>query len=212
MRWYRNASIRKKVTFSLSMACMAVLLSSAAFAWYDVQMMKENLARQTATLADTLGANSVTSLLFEDSEVAGDILSSTRLEESIQFACTYDKSGRVFARFGDANEPPPAVTLPIPRDGIVHNGDGYNDIIRPIWHNEQQIGALMLRVGTAELNRQLWQLAAIFVVILVFAMSVTFVTASLLHRAVSRPIAHLMDAMHQVSTTPAEWKSRQTTN
>lgn len=200
MVWYRNSSIRTKVTLSLAMACIALLLSFAVFAWNDVRMMNEHLVRQSSALADTLGANSVTPLLFQDPNVAREVLSSVRLEPSIQFACTYDNTGRVFARYGEANEPVSPVTPPIAREGIVLNGDGGIDVIRPILHDEQQIGALMLRVGTSTLNQQHWQYAYVFAAILAFAMSVTFVTGSLIHRAISRPIIRMADVMHRVST------------
>ena len=111
--------------------------------------------------------------MFQDPDVAGEVLSSVRFVPSIQFACTYDQTGRVFTRCGGLFSSPPPVSLPIAREGIVLNGEDYVDVIKPIWHNEQQIGALMLRMGSSELNQQLWQYAYVFAAILAFAMSVT---------------------------------------
>jgi signal transduction histidine kinase len=200
MAWYRNSSIRTKVKLSLTVAYVAVLLSFAVFAWNDVRMMNEHLVKQTSALAVMLGANSLTALLFQDPDVAGDVLSSVQLEPSIEFACTYDMTGRVFARYGEANGPVPPLTLPIAREGIVLNGDGRIDVIKPIWHNKLQTGALMLRIDTSALNQQLWQYAWVFAAILAFAAAVTLITASQLHRVISRPIIRMADVMRRVST------------
>ena len=199
MHWYQNTSVKTKITLAISIACVPVLLAFAAFARNDVRMIKGHLVRQTSTLADTLGANSVTSLLFQDPAVATEVLSSVRLEPSIQFAYTYDDTGRIFARYGETSGHPPPVSLPIERKGIVRSGNVCIDVIKPIWHNEQQIGALLLCVRTDELNRQLWQYALSFAAILVLAITVTWVTTSLIHRAISRPIIRMADAMDRVS-------------
>jgi uncharacterized membrane protein affecting hemolysin expression len=187
MKWYRNASIKTKIMLSIALACVTVLVSFATFAWNDVRMMKQHLTRKTSTLADMLGTNCVTAILFQDPDVASEVLSSVRLEPSIEFACIFDNTGRIFARYGEAIGPPPTVTLPIPRNGILSDGDGGIDVIKPIWHNEQQIGALMLQVGRSQLNQQLWQYAYIFAAILTFTMTVTIATASLIHKQIASP-------------------------
>ena len=198
MKWYRNASIKRKVAISISMACVAMLLSYAAVAYNDVQMMQKHLLRRTSTLAEALGANSATAILLQDQDVANEVLSSVRFEPSIPFACIYDQTGHVFAHYGEDKSPPP-LSLPIAREGMVLAGNDYVDVIKPIWHNGQQVGAMMLRAGYAELNQQLWQYACMFTAILAFAMSVTLATASMINRSISRPITRMADAMCRVT-------------
>ena len=200
IRWYRNASIKTKIALAIGAAYAALMLCCTAFAWNGVRLMKAHLVRQTSVLADTLGGNSVTALLFDDPKVASEVLSSARLQPSVEFACTYDEAGNVVATYGQAPQPQP-VTLPRSAKRIAYSANGSLEIIRPIVHNEQQIGALLIRVSLSELNHQLASYASTAIGILLCGLCATFVTGSMMHRSISRPVVRLANAMQLVSET-----------
>lgn len=201
MKWYHNASIKTKITLAVSLAGIAVLLSFAAFARHDVRTMREHLARKTVTLANTLGADCVAALLSEDSDLASEVLSSVRLTPSFHVACLYDKTGRLFARYGETNEFAPPATLSLARQETSQIASGYVEVIRPIVHNDQQVGSLLLSVGTSELNQQLGRYSYVFASILAIVVAVALATASLVHRAISRPLVGMANAMRRISAT-----------
>src|SRR6478672_1792266 len=77
---------------ALALACGAILI-------YEVADYRRVLRRNTEVMADVVGRNSQSALLFKDQKVATDTLSALKGEPYVISACVYDKAGVPFATY-----------------------------------------------------------------------------------------------------------------
>ena len=74
MKWFRDDSIKTKLTYLFGVGCGLILLvGCATFVYLDFQLIRNHSVRQISVLADALGANSVTALRLDHPDVAGDL-------------------------------------------------------------------------------------------------------------------------------------------
>ena len=83
MRKFQDLPIKRKLTWIIMLASVvALFLACAAFVSYEVLAQRRTMVRTLFSLADVIGANAYSSLLFNDQKTAGDILSSPHQERS----------------------------------------------------------------------------------------------------------------------------------
>ena len=86
----RNYSIRQKLTWmNMLVSGIALLLACAAFAVYELADFQTILVRSLSTQAQIVGANSASSLLFNDPDSARDTLSALTAAPNILSAGIY---------------------------------------------------------------------------------------------------------------------------
>jgi signal transduction histidine kinase len=199
MSWLRNASIKRKLTLLLATACtFTSLLCCTAFVWNDVRMIKAQTVQQMSALVSRLGANSVSALLFDDPAVANDVLASLQLEESAEFACTFDATGKIVAYYGDRYQRPYVFT-DRKSGGNRLTVDGYLEVIKPIVHNGEHVGAIFVRSNLDQLDAQLSRYGLIVASVLAFTGAFAIFGSSMLQRVISQPLERLATAMRNVS-------------
>ena len=94
----RNYSIRQKLTWmNMLVSGMALLLACTAFAAYELADFRTTMVRSLSTQAQIIGANSASSLLFNDPDSARDTLSALTAAPNILSAGIYTPSGEPFA-------------------------------------------------------------------------------------------------------------------
>src|SRR5215831_12648493 len=100
MRWYRDLSIRTKLSLLVLLAGgVALLLSATCFVLNDVATIRSSMVKQISVLAEVLGTDSTAALDFQDADRATELLSTLRREPSVKFACIYDAAGEPFAKY-----------------------------------------------------------------------------------------------------------------
>lgn len=103
MRPFKSSSIHHKLI--IAVLCTSLLglgMVCAAFEVYERQNFRRSLTDELTTLADTIGANSVASLTFDDRKSARDLLAELSAEHHIVAACLYDSRGTIFCRIPEA--------------------------------------------------------------------------------------------------------------
>ena len=204
MKWYRNAPIKTKVTLAVSLLCVVVLISFTIFARNDVQRLKAQLTREALALADTLEVDSTNSLLKNDPEMAIEILSAVHLAPTISGAYLFGNQGNLFAHFSKTEDYSSSQSHWNNQNKLVHSRGDYPEVIRPLYNDDQQVGALLLSVDTSKLDRQVWRYAYGLIAILASTMTVSLITTSMIHRAISQPIDRMADAIRRISSNPEE--------
>ncbi|PYL00073.1 MAG: hypothetical protein DME19_06370, partial [Verrucomicrobia bacterium] len=100
MTKFKDLPIKRKLMWIIMLASVvALFLACAAFVSYEGVAQRRTMVRTLFSLADVIGDNAYSSLLFNDQKTAGDILSSLDTDAHIVGACIYDKNGRPFARY-----------------------------------------------------------------------------------------------------------------
>src|SRR4029077_16436938 len=106
-----NHSIAQKLTWmNILVSGAALLLACASFMAYDLVSFRENMVRNLSTQAQMTGSNTVSAVLFNDSQSAVNTLSAFQAAHNIVSAGIYTPEGRLFASYSrDRNSVSPDV-------------------------------------------------------------------------------------------------------
>ena len=195
-RWFLDQPIRNKLMFitTASGGCGLLLACLGIFTW-DWIDFRERIAKEVMTTADMFGVNSHAALLFEDSQTAANVLSGLAAQDRIRMACLYDAQGTLFARYD-----PQALECPrtAPPPGQVF-GTGSLVVVRSIVRDKEVIGTILLRSSLREIKTRLMGFAWIAVVATTAAALVMLSLAYRMQITLSRPLARVAEAAHQVT-------------
>ncbi len=201
MRLPTHFSIKTKLNLlAISAASIALLFSSAAFFYTDVQRIRSSTVTQLSALASVVGANSTAALQFDDSLSAAEMLESLQQQPAVEMAVLYDENDDVFATFSRSNAAVEASSKP-PPSGAQFTEDGHLALAQPIIHDSRTVGTIYVHSSLEEVNEQFLRHAVIVAVIFVVALAVTAMISSYLQRIISRPVLELADTARRVSTT-----------
>ena len=86
MRWFRNLSIRRKLTLIIiSVSALVLLVSTLINVTHEYRERRANLIQEISTLAEIIGRNSDAAILFEDPGRAQSMLNSLNAKSEIEF-------------------------------------------------------------------------------------------------------------------------------
>lgn len=209
MRWFRDASLRTKLTLLLAVVVsVALLLACAGIVVNDVAMLKASLVEHHLVLADVLASNSAAPLEFNDRKYGEEVLASLRPEPGVTFACTYDLKGSEFVSY-KLPDAPDFTAPPVGADGHGFTSDGHLEIVRGIVNNKERVGTLFLRANTVRLDAQIRRQIFVLAMVAVAALGIAIGLAWRLQRLIARPIQQLAEAT-QVITAKADYSLRVT--
>ena len=124
-----------------------------------------------STLAEVLGSNSISALLFFDNDAATEVLESLKTQSDVLNAVVYDHNGDVFARF-DRNNNSDFNFGRMTAD-IQTAGDDHFILIKRILFDELKVGWIALRLDAsdrrAELLESVWQSFLLFIAGIILA-------------------------------------------
>lgn len=200
MHWFKDISIKRKLTVILIVTSSAALLmAGAATIIYERLTFPRNLAQNLASLADVVGNNSAAAILFNDETAAAETLQGLRATPSIMMAQVYRKDGSVLAsylRTGETMATLSPTQSTFSQETITAD---HVDVFRPIFFGAERVGGIVLRSDLTEVKARLAAYAqtwlAVFLVSLLGALGV----AALLQRVVSLPILSLAGIARGIS-------------
>lgn len=197
----RNLSIRLNLTLLILFASgLAVLLASFGFGIYERAKYRSSAVRELTALADTLGANSAASLVFEDKKTAQEMLGALATEPHVLAACLYDNDGKSFAEYRSRNSSQNGVILPRLRPDGAYFDRKSLALFRGVLLNGQRTGSIVLVFDLSDLRSQLLESAKIATLVLLLSVLVTFVVSLRLAVSIGTPLMHLAAVAHRVST------------
>jgi nitrogen fixation/metabolism regulation signal transduction histidine kinase len=145
-----------------------------------------------------LADNCKASIAFEHKQDAEQILSTLRSQDSIVFACIYDKHGLVFAKYrcGGMTE---KIRPPLPRKDSRAFENGYLSVFKQIVLDNEIIGTIYLRDDMRYLYSELKWDIAFAVVLLLLGLVMSYFLSSMFQEMISRPILNLAYVAQKVS-------------
>ena len=186
-------SIHRKLTLMVVLSTGAsIFLACLAFIAYDVVTLRQQMARNAATLAEVIGINSGVALTFDDRRAATETLGALSAAEPVQAAAIYDRKGKVFARY---------LTAAARETGFVHppvEPAGYRfverhlELFRPIAYQGESLGSIYIRWDTKALSTRIQRYLVIVLMLLVAASAMGAVISFRMNRQISRPLAALV--------------------
>ncbi|HEX4136989.1 MAG TPA: ATP-binding protein [Bryobacteraceae bacterium] len=198
----RNYSIRQKLTWmNMLVSGAALLLACTAFAGYELTDFRQTLVQGLSIQAQIVGANSASSLLFNDPEAARNTLSALTAAPNIISASIFTPDGVLFATYSRDNSParPP---MPVMNAGQIETYQFTADeliLVRAIEFQGKRIGTVGIRSSLREVNDRLLRYAGIVVAVLLVSLLAAFAFSSVLQKATARPIAQLAETARIVS-------------
>ena len=203
MRQRRPSSLRRRLLLISTAVTLATLLvASTLFVFYDIRTLRGQMVRDLGVLAEVVGDNCLSALVFDSPETAEENLGSLRREYQIRYAILYDSEGRRFASYRrDADQ-----TLQDPAwkgEGAVLDvsvlGLGAVEVARELSLEGRPVGRIFIRAGMDELENQVRRYASIVVVLFGVAVVVSLLLALRLQRQVSEPILGLARRAREIS-------------
>jgi len=196
--WLRDLPIRRKlIVVVMSASALALLTASSMLLASDVVRFRADLHEDLQTLATIIADNSTAALSFDDPATAAETLAAMAAKPQVTAAAIYGKDGRIFAAYRPADGAAPPTRLPA--------GDGFRELqgeielVRPIWLDQQRIGAIYVRSSLADVYDRLRARALTVLLVLLAAWLLTFPVSSWLQRLIADPLLGLADTARGVS-------------
>ena len=96
----KDLSVRRKViTIQLITTFVVLFFYTVFHTVYDLRESQKAVISQLTTVADLIGANSISAITFLDDKAAEGLLSSLDAEEQIVNGWICDKNGAIFAKY-----------------------------------------------------------------------------------------------------------------
>ncbi|WP_305042605.1 response regulator [Geoalkalibacter sp.] len=212
-QYFRHAPIRQKLNAIIMLTSTVVLvLTLTAFIVSEIVSYRQTLVEKTASLAEIIGRNTSSALIFKDPLSAQETLASLAVEESIEAAYLFDASNNPFAyylnpsrRFAPGNGQPLALAEQDLRH-LLEEGRQYHRfsvntlvMLRPVWFDGRQVGMVYLQSDLAPLYARLQWFAVGAMLVFWVSVLLAYVISSRLQEIISRPVLHLVDVMNRVS-------------
>jgi signal transduction histidine kinase/CheY-like chemotaxis protein len=177
---------------------LALLLTCAAFAGYDLVVFRSAVQKDLATLAEIVASNSTAALSFGDQGAAEEILSALRAKQHLRMARVYSAEGKLFAGYRRPDVPQDSRMPQIQSDGARFEPDRLV-LFHRITLGDHQIGTLYLESDLEEMHQRLMRFAVIVVLVLLLASLAALALSSKLQSVISTPILNLARTAKRVS-------------
>jgi len=213
MKKFADIPIAKKlVSIMLATTVAALMLAFVLQAATEGMASRDNIVRNLSTIADVIGTNSSAAILFEDRQLAEQVLGSLKAEPSITGGHIFDGNGKLVAIYSSPdNDSAESGDPGIDRKALLKSwlsarepvrsfvGLSSVDIFQPILFDNEKIGYVHLRSTLDPIVRTLQRFALMAGITILIAILVAYVVSFRLQAVVSRPILALADLMHRVT-------------
>ena len=199
--WLKNVSIKRKLILLQIITVFIVLfLTATAFVIKDIAVFKESLIERLSSTALIIGENSLSALRFDDDEAAESTLSSLKIDQHIVNAGIYDGFGKIFVKYSRNGFESFKFPEEAAEDSHKITG-GYLLLYKNIKKNQDVVSTVFLRTDMTELQEKVFGYIKYALVLLTVGIFISLILSSILQRAISRPVLHLVDATRSISST-----------
>ena len=221
MNWFKNATVSNKLTMLITVSSfVALLISSAAFAYHEIQWMRNSKIGEMLTLADVVGVSCAKATAAGDRKFVADMLTEFARQESLQGAAIRSSDGSLIAGF-DKNSVEPTGGLhvytswngkypdgrstsnadawPLNLTGHEITRDGHLEVFHPIFLDNKVVGGIRLTASAADVDARFIEYISIAALAMGVSLCVAIVISSRLQQFITMPIMRLAGAATLVS-------------
>ncbi len=195
---FQDLPIKRKVMAVIMLtAVIALLLSTAAFALYDVVAYRKGLINNLASTARFLARHSSVTLLGADQREAASLLGALRAVPDVASAALYDSDGKLFASYLAPDE---LSSLPSnPGAAGYQFAHGRLSLFTPIVVDGRRAGTLYLRSRNRALEQRVGSFLPIAAGVFAGSVLIALALSRALQRRITGPILALAGAAKAVS-------------
>jgi signal transduction histidine kinase len=198
----RTRSISTKLTMmNMLVSGAALLLACAGFFIYDQVTFRQGLVRTLSAQAQIIGSNSVSALLFNDSQSASNTLAALKSSPSVASAGILTAQRHPFAAYyrspQDESPTPPAV--PTDRDEVYWFRSTHATLVRKILSDGKLIGFVYIRSDLHEIDTRFWRYLLISAAVLLISLLFALLVSAAFRRSLAGPIVRLAETARGVT-------------
>ena len=203
MRAFEGLTVRRKLTSISVLSSMTALVSaSIVFFVYDATTFRDRMASRLGTEAQIISFNTVTPLLFNDSEAAGTTLGGLQAEKAVIAAGIF-RAGEEHPFAAYARDPASRADLRAPhgapRSAALFESDRLT-VLHPVEFEGKAIGQIVVRASLGELRVRQRRYAGIVLGVLAASFLLAVGLSRIAERTISGPILELAAVASEVST------------
>lgn len=196
---FKNTPIRRKLIIVNLLTSGAVLLITCiAFFSYEIYSFRQATLAKLTSLGEITAANSTAALAFDDANAAQEILAALHSEPNIVAAVLYDSLGGTFATYpDDLSQDELSGSY---KSKLYVYEQGYMEGFQPVRQGEKFLGLLYLKSNLNALLDRFYLYGMVVLVVMAFAILISFVISQLLSTSISRPIIALSETASAISS------------
>lgn len=200
MQSFKFSISGKLILLAVTTSLLTLVCTSAALFVIDQQRLQTSLVTTYATLADTLGYNCAGALIYDQPQVAQQVLSALKKDSEVELAGVFDNAGKCIAQYGrDLQSVPNAKFILNKQPGF--GPDGNLHMLRSITVDNRQVGQIYLQVRQRRLENQRREQQFVMSLVLIGSVIVSTILAWRLQSLISRPVLQLLSAVKRVSAS-----------
>jgi signal transduction histidine kinase len=200
---FSNITLRSKLIIIQSVtAFVAVLFCCTVFVVNDINTFKESSVRNISSIAEVIGVNSASPLLFMDKDAANKILSNLKNNPAILNAEIFDKTGKRFVSFTKKGEEDFIFQIPKGRAKIKPEFTGAKFLVNyNIYQDHDFLGTLILNAELIDLNAIIYNYLKIAGFVLLAGIMAAVFISIILQRAISTRLLLLVSNAKEIAET-----------
>ena len=199
MQILQNLSIRKKLTWIISLVAVITLASGFTLViLYEGRAAKVKLVEDSRHYAWLVGEISAPSLASNNSRAAERSLARLKSIPLILNVVIYNSRGKVFATYKGNDDA--FVAPPLDTELSYAYTPEHLALLEPVIYNNREFGKILLRISTLDLNQRLLSYKITMFIVLGVLIAAAILMAHLLRGAVSKPIVGLLRATNKVAS------------
>ena len=199
MKKLKDLPIKHKlVLICMLTTASALLLGSVTFITSELISLRQSMVDNLCGAAEAIASNVKSSLTFQDTKSAEEILGTLKAMNDVRVALVYDGRGKVFAAYrrdGFASDPSvPALGRDVHRVGL----KGI-ELFHPIVLDDEPVGSVYIRADMAGFYSRVIRYAITLFGVMGLCLFLSYLLAARLRRTVARPIEELAGVMDTIS-------------
>jgi PAS domain S-box-containing protein len=195
---FRDLPIKRKLEHVILLTSFAVLgLTSSVLLAYELYSYKQTTRRVFSTVGQIIAESSTAVLIYDDRNLAAEILSGFRAEPEVAVAALYDKEGKLYVGY-PADRPVDEFPDQPGLDGIKF-GPHQVTLFKPVMEGQSRVGTLYLQGDLSGMYRRLGVYFLVLLAVLAASGVVAFVLSNLFQRLISQPVLELANTARLVS-------------
>lgn len=203
MASFKNISIKNKlILIQVATAFIAALICSAFFLYNDIKIIKSSEIKNKNSIAEIVGVNLISPILFNDRDAANKILLHLIANPTILNAALFDKNGKEFAGYIKKGVEPFSFPIfdskPLVKESFF---ESEYVVSYQIFHEEEFLGIVMLHAELRDLTVTIYNYFKIALLILIVSIFSAFIISNFLQKIISNRLLSLVRSTKEVSET-----------
>ncbi len=187
---------QKLIIIIMSTVIFSLLMVGSVLIFVERYNSKQSMTKKLMTMSKIIADRSTAALIFEDKQVAGEVLTALDFESSVVLSCIYKVNKELFSTRSKMNN----LTCPkkIKKNSYQFLAN-YFELYHSVVLDSEIIGTVYIRASLNEIDEQLINFVALMIFIILIAGLAAYFLAKKQQQIISKPILELAKVARQIS-------------